>query len=425
MRLTGFLFRSDLQNILLQDLQPETVINVIVFILIILESPVSQPAPLSSATNVVIDKDPFKLTAEMLAMDPPESVTAVIDSESTDFNGFICQLAVLLCIITNVVVSTYVNPAPHVPPRIGNGAWNPRSVAIHKITPRMVANSPGIIDVIISLLNYVSLGGRVKNITFIAHNAPFDRRMLTAAARIAGVDISHIRWVDSLRLVKPVTLASDIRGNAIIVSRSLAALIKHYLPNTSLAGAHNASFDVLALYQILRTIYGDWRKLHEAIEKAAAPQDGCNCVTGCSSHCGCSRTGCGDSCNCLDCHNPVKQHENPRTKEVIDTSSAHLSELTLQELRFLFHVRKLPLPKPSRRDVLVAALRTLSPLSSFSEALSASTLQLESESTQIDDQHEEDQPEEELERTGYYHQYGAIYGVEDEDNDEDLLEEYL
>lgn len=113
---------------------------------------------------------------------------AVVDVETTGLykTDRIVEIAVVTMDLSGTVVDTFetlVNPGRDVGP-----TW------LHQITASMVASAPGFCDV----AHHVA--SRLDGAVVVAHNLPFEQRMLTTALAEAGIDIHWGEGFDTLRV---------------------------------------------------------------------------------------------------------------------------------------------------------------------------------------------------------------------------------
>ncbi len=146
----------------------------------------------------------------------------ILDTETTDLYGAVCQIAVA---DTNgtVLLDTLVNPRCPI---------EASAQRIHQITPADLAGAPTFRRVLPDLLT-ATAGRRI-----LAYNAAYDHRVLLAEAGRAGANIEH--------------LADDGAWGCVMRARSESlGHPEHYLP---LRGPHRAAGDVLATLEVLREI---------------------------------------------------------------------------------------------------------------------------------------------------------------------------
>jgi DNA polymerase III epsilon subunit-like protein len=113
---------------------------------------------------------------------------AVIDVETTGLykTDRVIEVAIVTMDPSGAVVETFetlVNPGRDVGP-----TW------LHQVTATMVANAPGFPDV----AHHVA--SRLDGAVVVAHNLPFDQRMLTSELNAAGIDIHWGEGLDTLRV---------------------------------------------------------------------------------------------------------------------------------------------------------------------------------------------------------------------------------
>lgn len=138
-------------------------------------------------------------------------------------------------------------------PPTGLESFSPRNIAIHGITPDMVANAPLWEDAFARVAEFIG------DDPLVAHNAPFDRSVLEQACIWTDQDWTDNRWFDTLRL-----------------SRTMLTLGSYSLPFVSQALAlppfahHDAGADAeqAALVAVALARRADVRTLDALFEKA-------------------------------------------------------------------------------------------------------------------------------------------------------------
>lgn len=117
-----------------------------------------------------------RLTATVLL----HSRAVIVDVETTDLNGQICEIAILDT-TGRTLVDTLVSPEAPI---------TPAAAAVHGITDTDVADAPTWDQVAPAVLR--AIAGR----TVIAYNAPFDQGIIRSEMRRAGQDTRPVegRW---------------------------------------------------------------------------------------------------------------------------------------------------------------------------------------------------------------------------------------
>ena len=100
----------------------------------------------------------------------------VIDCETTDLPGAICEVAVVDT-AGRILLNTLVNPCQPI---------SPDATRVHNITDRMVAGAPGFPDALSDVLR-VTAGRRV-----LAYNAPFDYECFRSDAQRYDRNSEHL-----------------------------------------------------------------------------------------------------------------------------------------------------------------------------------------------------------------------------------------
>jgi DNA polymerase-3 subunit epsilon len=146
----------------------------------------------------------------------------VIDCETTDLPGGVCEVAVVdTC--GRILLNSLVNPKQPI---------SPAANKVHNITDQMVAGAPTFPDVFAEILR-VTASRRV-----LAYNAAFDRACLLADSQRHGRDPEH--------LDDPDTWGCIMRARSAWVGTP-----DHFYP---LGAAHRAVGDAIAALTVLKTI---------------------------------------------------------------------------------------------------------------------------------------------------------------------------
>jgi DNA polymerase III subunit epsilon len=129
------------------------------------------------------------------------------------------------------------------------------SIAIHHITPEMVANKPKIESFLPEII------ALIKNHTIIGHGVGFDIELIANAADRQGIPhtLRKNKVLDTLRMAR---LYGDCPVN------SLEQLRKHF--NIPMEGAHRAMNDVVVNREVFRHLgkrYKTTRQLFDALSK--------------------------------------------------------------------------------------------------------------------------------------------------------------
>lgn len=146
--------------------------------------------------------------------------TVVIDTETTDLDGQIIEIAAIEAATARVLVSTLIKPTC----RIADEA-----TAVHGITNDMVDTAPPFDEV------WTELRAAMAGRTLAAWNAPFDAGMIERECDRIGAQVPRVRWRCVMRL------DAQWRG-----TRRWRAL----------HGGHRALGDTLAARAALTTIAG-------------------------------------------------------------------------------------------------------------------------------------------------------------------------
>jgi DNA polymerase III epsilon subunit-like protein len=237
-------------------------------------------APESSNNNSppTVSNEPFLVTDEMQQRALLVSTCIIfLDIETTSGyhypKGAVCELAAAHEIEDFQIRHTTVNPDPPIKPTISwyndPAEWSNICVNLHKIRPEHVTHSPKLKDTLQSFLKWVSVNDTIPEVIFVAHNCSFERSRLLPAMKELCPEISQERfkWVDTIPLLKPVILSTDVRGHIVEKCSKLTALIASRLPELDVSGAHSASFDVKALYQLVMKEYDhNWEQAKNIIQ---------------------------------------------------------------------------------------------------------------------------------------------------------------
>jgi hypothetical protein len=146
----------------------------------------------------------------------------VLDTETTDLPGAVCELAVVDAASGEVLLDTLVNPAVPISPE---AQW------VHGLTDADVADAPPWPEVLPLLLEVT----RDRNV--LAYNAEFDYGVIAADTARYGLDLGH--------------LADNSRWGCVMNRRSDWARLRRWLP---LGGGHRALGDAQDALQVLRTM---------------------------------------------------------------------------------------------------------------------------------------------------------------------------
>lgn len=158
--------------------------------------------------------------ARMIAAD-----AVVIDTETTDFDGAICELAVV-DLEGTVLLETLLDPGLPIAPEASE---------VHGLTDLDVVGQPRFVEVLEDLLACTS--GR----PVLAYNAPFDRAALRGEAERAGIDLRGLE--------KPERWGCIMRARA-------ASERAEWKP---LHGGHRARSDAAAAARIVRQLAAPWQ----------------------------------------------------------------------------------------------------------------------------------------------------------------------
>lgn len=146
----------------------------------------------------------------------------ILDTETTDLFGQVIQVSVI-DLTGQVLLSTPVRPTTEV---------SPEATAVHGIRDEDLQDAPALPAIAAQLLE--ATRGR----QLLAYNAPYDRQVLAAGLRAAGVDPAHLadreNWVCLMRA------RSLVEGGGWV----------------TLGGPHHALGDCLATLEVLHGIAG-------------------------------------------------------------------------------------------------------------------------------------------------------------------------
>jgi len=146
----------------------------------------------------------------------------VIDCETTDLPGGVCEVAVVDT-TGRILLNSLVNPRRPI---------SPEAQRVHNISDQMVHGAPGFAEVFAEILR-VTADRRV-----LAYNAPFDRECLLADSQRHSRDPEH--------LDDPDTWGCIMRARSAWVGTP-----DHFYP---LGAAHRAVGDAIAALTVLQTI---------------------------------------------------------------------------------------------------------------------------------------------------------------------------
>ncbi len=135
-------------------------------------------------------------------------------------------------------------------------AISPESMAIHHITPDMVAGKP----VMAALLPHILQ--MVGNHTIVGHGVSFDIEMIAKAADRCGIPttIRHNVFIDTLRMAR-------LYGES--PTNSLEMLRKHF--NIEEEGAHRAMSDVIVNMGVFKYLFKNFRNLQHLQDALSRP----------------------------------------------------------------------------------------------------------------------------------------------------------
>lgn len=157
--------------------------------------------------------------AKRLARSPR---AVIVDTETTDLDGQICEIAIIDALNSRSLLNTLVRPSADI---------CPEAAAVHGITGEMCASAPTMTE-LAPIVRRILHGAVV-----LAWNAPFDRRLIEAELSRAGHPVPRCRWVCLMRL------DATIRGDRW----------------RGLHGGHRAHGDVVAARQELLAMAGGTR----------------------------------------------------------------------------------------------------------------------------------------------------------------------
>ena len=150
-----------------------------------------------------------------------EADAVVIDTETTDFGGAICELAVV-DLAEKVLLQTLLDPGRPI---------TPEASRVHGLTDDDVAGQPRFVDVLDELL--ACTAGR----PVLAYNAPFDHAALCNDAQRAGIDLQGLEHPE--------------RWGCVMRARAAVEHSDYWQP---LHGGHRARSDAAAAARIVRQI---------------------------------------------------------------------------------------------------------------------------------------------------------------------------
>lgn len=148
----------------------------------------------------------------------------ILDTETTDLDGVLVEVAVLDASTGQVLLDTLVRP---------DAPISPAATWIHGIREDDVADAPPLAEVLSRLLD--ATAGR----TVIAYNAPFDAERITQHAVRDGLDPAHLGRADTWA--------------CLMQRRTEWALRRRWLP---LGGGHRARGDCQTAYELLCAMTG-------------------------------------------------------------------------------------------------------------------------------------------------------------------------
>jgi len=130
------------------------------------------------------------------------------------------------------------------------------SIAIHHITPQMVAGKPKIHEYLPELLEFIG------NHILVGHGIKFDMDVIAASAARANIPcrIQHNRYIDTLRLARHY-------GESPI--NSLEQLRKHF--NIEEEGAHRAMNDVIVNMDVFKFLTKPYKTVDQIFDVLARP----------------------------------------------------------------------------------------------------------------------------------------------------------
>jgi DNA polymerase-3 subunit epsilon len=175
-----------------------------------------------------------------------------IDCETTGLdpqNDRVIEVAVAKFTMDEVLETfeTLVDPQCEIPES---------SIAIHNITPNMVAGKPLLAGVMSDILSMV------KRHTIVGHGIGFDVECLAICADRAGIPhtLRQNRQLDTLRMAR-------LYGES--PTNSLEQLRKHF--NIAFEGAHRAMNDVIVNMEVFRYLARSYRTLEQLFEVLSRP----------------------------------------------------------------------------------------------------------------------------------------------------------
>lgn len=147
----------------------------------------------------------------------------VIDTETTDFDGEVIEIAVIDARTDSILLDSLVHPT---------GPINPEATRVHKITDQMCADAPTWPEL------WPQLAAVLADRPLVAFNAPFDQGRIAADCARHQLAAPQQRWTCLMRL--------DARHRRSNRWRTLAA--------AGLGGGHRAKDDAIAAARLLRQI---------------------------------------------------------------------------------------------------------------------------------------------------------------------------
>jgi exodeoxyribonuclease X len=179
----------------------------------------------------------------------------IIDTETTSLNGEVIEFAMIttderLNIIS--IQNNLIKPSSPV---------EPSASCIHHITNEMLEDKPTFKEVVSEYkVDY-------EKDMFIAHNSPFDKRMLIKEGMS---ELKDVKWLDTLKLAQkllPKRYGEDKLG-------TLFYGYKCYLTMESEGDSHRASHDCLMLIEVLKRIMEEFSlDINQVYDKSIAPKE--------------------------------------------------------------------------------------------------------------------------------------------------------
>jgi hypothetical protein len=183
------------------------------------------PAAASYRREIVLDTPAGEVIRWARAMLEP-GAAVVLDTETTDLDGVVIEIAVLDAATGEVLLDTLVDPA--------GTPINPAARAVHGITDVELAEAPAWAAVYPQLLQVI--GDR----HVLAYNAAFDCDVITRTTAAAGLDAAPLEQ-----------LRTGDRWGCLMNARSDWARLWRWLP---LGGGHRARGDALDALRVLRML---------------------------------------------------------------------------------------------------------------------------------------------------------------------------